>query len=42
MFKGFPWDLAKGFDGSMPISSFVEKERVLDLDNLELKLTING
>ena len=40
--EGFPWDLAKGFDGAMPVSSFIEKEKVKDSNNLELKLLING
>ena len=26
--KGMPWSIAKGFDTSCPISSFIEKEKV--------------
>ena len=26
--KGHPWSVAKGFDTSCPISSFIEKEKV--------------
>lgn len=38
--KGLPWELAKGFDGSAPISQFVDKEKY-DLKNLEFSLEIN-
>lgn len=40
--KGLPWELAKGFDGSAPISSFVPKANFNDLYNLNFKLDING
>ena len=40
--KGHPWLLAKGFDTSLPISSFVPKESVRDVNNLQLRLTVNG
>ena len=40
--QGFPWDLAKGFDGAMPVSAFVAKDKVRDPHQLELRLTING
>jgi acylpyruvate hydrolase len=39
--KGLPWELAKAFDGSAPISYFVDKEG-FDLKNLEFSLDING
>jgi acylpyruvate hydrolase len=39
--KGLPWERAKGFNGSAPISNFVSKEN-FDLKNLEFSLTING
>ena len=40
--KGHPWDKAKGFDGACPASAFVDRAQVDDLQNLELRLTING
>ncbi|MCL4128949.1 UNVERIFIED_CONTAM: hypothetical protein GTU68_040896 [Idotea baltica] len=39
--KGLPWDLAKGFNGSAPISKFVSKE-TYDMDNLNFNLEVNG
>ncbi len=38
--KGLPWDLAKGFNGSAPISDFVSKSDY-DLANLNFHLDIN-
>ncbi|GAB4041353.1 fumarylacetoacetate hydrolase family protein [Spirosoma jeollabukense] len=40
--KGLPWELAKGFNGSAPISSFVPKTDFPDLQNLNFHLDING
>ena len=40
--KGLPWELAKGFDGSAPVSHFVPKSDFADLYNLNFKLNING
>lgn len=40
--KGLPWTLAKGFDGSAPISDFIEKEKLGDLGQLKFSLTIDG
>lgn len=39
--KGLPWTLAKGFNGSAPISDFVSKNNY-DLKNLKFSLNING
>lgn len=39
--KGLPWDLAKGFNDSAPISNFVSKHN-FDLNNLNFSLEING
>jgi acylpyruvate hydrolase len=39
---GHPWLLAKGFDTSCPISDFVPKASVADVNNLNLRLTVNG
>ena len=40
--KGLPWDLAKGFDGSAPISAFVPKSKFADLTNLNFHLEVNN
>lgn len=40
--KGLPWDLAKGFDASAPISPFIAKEQLGDLSNLDFSLRIDG
>ncbi len=39
--KGLPWDLAKGFNDSAPISAFVPKSEY-DLQHLNFALDING
>ncbi|WP_338876622.1 fumarylacetoacetate hydrolase family protein [Spirosoma sp. SC4-14] len=40
--KGLPWELAKGFNGSAPISTFVPKTDFPDLQNLNFRLDLNG
>ena len=40
--KGLPWELAKAFNGSAPISEFIPKTEFADLQNLNFGLTING
>jgi len=37
-----PWDLAKGFDGAAPISSFKSISDFSDLSNINFDLKING
>lgn len=39
--KGHPWDLAKGFNGSAPISEFIPINQFESIQNLNLKLLIN-
>jgi len=39
--KGLPWLIAKGFDGSAPISKFFLKEN-FDLSKLKFSLRVNG
>jgi len=39
--KGLPWDLAKGFNGSAPLSEFLPKQDY-DLKNLNFRLEVNG
>lgn len=40
--KGLPWEKAKAFNGSAPISGFVAKSDFADLKNLNFHLEING
>ena len=40
--KGLPWELAKGFNGSAPISGFVPKTDFADLQNINFRLDVNG
>jgi len=40
--KGLPWEIAKAFDTSCPLSAFVPAEQIKNPQNLQLKLTVNG
>lgn len=40
--KGLPWDIAKGFNGSAPISAWKDKNEFNNLQNLNFSLTVNG
>jgi 2-keto-4-pentenoate hydratase/2-oxohepta-3-ene-1,7-dioic acid hydratase in catechol pathway len=40
--KGLPWEIAKGFDGAAPLGSFVPKEELGDLGQIDFSLDING
>ncbi len=40
--KGHPWEIAKGFDGSAPISEFMNLDRLLNPKAIEFELTKNG
>ncbi|UYZ63757.1 fumarylacetoacetate hydrolase family protein [Hymenobacter weizhouensis] len=41
--KGLPWELAKGFDGSAPISpEFKPVTDFADLSNIDFRLEVNG
>lgn len=41
--KGLPWDIAKGFNGSAPISEkFIPIGNFKDLKNVNFKLEVNG
>ncbi len=40
--KGLPWEIAKGFDYSAPVSEFIPKEELGDLGTLDFHLDING
>ena len=39
--KGLPWEIAKAFDNSAPISKFISKSELGDLNNLQLSLRKN-
>ena len=40
--KGHPWEIAKSFDGSCPLSSFVKPCELKDGSNIEFQLKINN
>jgi acylpyruvate hydrolase len=41
--KGLPWDIAKGFNGSAPISAkFIPVSEFKDLKNINFKLEVDG
>ena len=40
--KGLPWEIAKGFDYSAPISGFYPMDRFGDIHNLSFRLDVNG
>jgi 2-keto-4-pentenoate hydratase/2-oxohepta-3-ene-1,7-dioic acid hydratase in catechol pathway len=41
--KGLPWEIAKGFDYSAPISQvFIPKEEFNDLENISFHMELNG
>ncbi|HET8829296.1 MAG TPA: fumarylacetoacetate hydrolase family protein [Pelobium sp.] len=39
--KGLPWEIAKAFDNSAPVSEFIAKTEFEDLNNLEFSLQVN-
>ena len=40
--NGLPWEIAKGFDYSAPVSEFYPLDRFGDIHNLSFRLDING
>lgn len=40
--SGNPWEIAKAFDGSAPISKFIKKEKLPDINAINFHLDING
>ncbi|MGO0305109.1 fumarylacetoacetate hydrolase family protein [Endozoicomonas acroporae] len=40
--KGLPWEVAKAFDNSCPLSGFVAVEHIKDPANLGFSLSVNG
>jgi acylpyruvate hydrolase len=40
--KGLPWEIAKGFDYSAPVSQFLPVSRFRDIHKLNFRLDVNG
>jgi len=40
--KGLPWEIAKGFDNSAPLSKFILFEELENKDNIKFHLNLNG
>ncbi|PVY38902.1 fumarylacetoacetate hydrolase family protein [Pontibacter virosus] len=40
--KGLPWTLAKGFNGSAPVSEFLSLDQFESLHDINFKLDVNG
>ncbi len=40
--KGLPWEIAKAFDQSAPISAFVNKDKFLNTNNIKFCHKVNG
>ncbi|GAB3532653.1 fumarylacetoacetate hydrolase family protein [Pontibacter brevis] len=40
--KGLPWALAKGFNGSAPVSEFLPLSQFPDLQHINFRLDVNG
>jgi 5-carboxymethyl-2-hydroxymuconate isomerase len=39
--NGFPWDIAKGFDSSCPLSDFIPATSIVDPNRLDMSLHVN-
>lgn len=40
--KGWPWEVAKSFDGSCVLAPFIGRDQVTDTNNIDVRLTVNG
>lgn len=40
--KGLPWEIAKAFEGSAPISKFVNKDKFHNVQQINFRLDLNG
>lgn len=40
--SGHPWERAKAFDGSCPVSPFIPLTEIDDINNLDFSLSVNG
>ena len=39
---GLPWEIAKAFDNSAPMGEFISKKELVDINNINFRLDING
>lgn len=39
--QGLPWDIAKGFNGSAPLSDWIDIQQIKDINRIEFSLKIN-
>ena len=40
--NGLPWDIAKGFNGSAPMSDFLPLSSIADVNNIDFGISLNG
>lgn len=40
--KGHPWEKAKAFDGACPLSAFVSPAKIEDLQDVQIRLSVNA
>ncbi len=40
--KGLPWDIAKGFNGSAPVSEWLDLAEIKDMKSIDFHLEVNG
>ncbi|MFW5792709.1 MAG: fumarylacetoacetate hydrolase family protein [Bacteroidota bacterium] len=40
--KGLPWEIAKAFDSSAPVGSFIDKKEFENINDIDFSLDING
>lgn len=40
--QGYPWEVAKAFDGACPLSPFIKPEQFTDIKQTEFSLMVNG
>lgn len=40
--NGHPWDKSKGFDGAAPVSKFINKKELNDLNDINFHMNLNG
>lgn len=40
--QGRPWEVAKGFDGSCPVTPFIPKQNITQPQNIQLTLNVNN
>ncbi|MDI1301383.1 MAG: fumarylacetoacetate hydrolase family protein [bacterium] len=40
--KGYPWEVAKAFDGAAPLAAFIAPEAFADFTDVDFSLSVNG